>query len=187
MPHRRRCALIGAGRGGIDLSAAPKGTPVAPSGDAVVVIGPKTPCKTADPLLLLDIDGVLSLFGFTSDERPPGSWIQVDGSPHFISADAPAHLLALGDFFEIVWCSGWEERANEHLPALLGLPGPLPYLSFDQNPGRERATGSSPQSTPTQGKGRWHGSTTRSTRRAFPGPKSVARRRCWSAPTRRSG
>ena len=96
-------------------------------------------CKTAVPLLLMDIDGVLSLFGFASSERPPGSWIQVDGSPHFISADARSHLLALGDLFEIVWCSGWEERANEHLPALLGLPGALPYLSFDRNPGRDRA------------------------------------------------
>jgi hypothetical protein len=132
-------SLIGAGRGGIDPSAAPKGTPDAASGDAVLVIGSQIPCKTAVPLLLMDIDGVLSLFGFRSDERPPGTWIQVDGSPHFISADAAAHLLALGDLFEIVWCSGWEERANEHLPALLGLPSALPYLSFDRNPGRDRA------------------------------------------------
>jgi hypothetical protein len=93
--------------------------------------------KSAVPLLLMDIDGVLSLFGFTSDERPRGSWIQVDGTPHLISADAAAHLLALRDFFEIVWCSGWEERANEHLPALLGLPAELPHLSFDLNPARD--------------------------------------------------
>ena len=37
----------------------------------------------------------------------------------------------------LVWCTGWEERANEHLPAALGLPGPLPYLSFDRSPGHD--------------------------------------------------
>lgn len=30
-----------------------------------------------------------------------------------------------------VWCTGWEERANDHLPTALGL-GPWPYLSFDR-------------------------------------------------------
>lgn len=96
-------------------------------------------CNTRVPLLLVDIDGVLSLFGFSSDERPRGTWIQADGTPHFISSSAGAHLLALGDFFELAWCSGWEERANDHLPAALGLPGPLPFLSFDENPARGRA------------------------------------------------
>ena len=32
-------------------------------------------------------------------------------------AHAAAHLLALRDEFELVWCTGWEETANEHLPA----------------------------------------------------------------------
>ncbi len=59
--------------------------------------------------------------------------------PHLLSAGVGAHLLQLSDFFELAWCSGWEERANEHLPAVLGLPGPLPFLSFDRNPGRGRA------------------------------------------------
>jgi hypothetical protein len=103
------------------------------------VSGVKNPCNTEVPVLLLDIDGVISLFGFTSDERPTGAWIQADGTPHFISGTAGAHLLALADFFSLAWCSGWEERANDHLPAALGLPGPLPYLSFDRNPGSTRA------------------------------------------------
>ena len=33
----------------------------------------------------------------------------------------------LGDDFELVWCSGWEEKANDHLPHLMGLPT-LPHL-----------------------------------------------------------
>ena len=35
--------------------------------------------------------------------------------------------------FELVWCTGWEEKANEYLVPALGLPGPLPYLSFDRH------------------------------------------------------
>lgn len=41
------------------------------------------------------------------------------------------HLLALMSDFEPVWCTGWEERANENLPGLLGL-GPWPVLRFDK-------------------------------------------------------
>jgi hypothetical protein len=82
------------------------------------------------PLLLVDIDGVVSLFGFSPHAQPAGSFHWIDGIPHFLSATAAAHLLALGEFFELVWCSGWEERANEYLPALLGLPAELPFLRF---------------------------------------------------------
>ncbi len=82
------------------------------------------------PLLLVDIDGVVSLFGFSPHAPPAGSFHSIDGIPHFLSATAAAHLLALGEIFELVWCSGWEERANEHLPSLLGLPAELPFLRF---------------------------------------------------------
>mgnify|MGYP007067075251 CR=1 FL=1 len=91
---------------------------------------------SSKPLLLVDVDGVISLFGFPSDERPAGSWTLVDGLPHLLSTAATAHLLFLAEDFELVWCTGWEEKANEILPGALGLPGPLPYLSFDRNPGR---------------------------------------------------
>lgn len=86
------------------------------------------------PLLLLDIDGVFSLFGFALDASPPGRWHSVEGVTHFLSATSPEHLQRLGDAFECVWCSGWEERANEHLPAALGVPV-LPYLRFDRDVG----------------------------------------------------
>ena len=36
----------------------------------------------------------------------------------------------LADSYELVWASGWEERANDHLPGILGVPE-LPYLGFD--------------------------------------------------------
>jgi hypothetical protein len=86
------------------------------------------------PLLLVDVDGVISLFGFAPDERPEGDFVLVDGIGHLLSAEAGPHLLDLARMFELVWCTGWEERANEYLPAALGLPGPLPYLSFEHKP-----------------------------------------------------
>ncbi len=97
---------------------------------------PQNPCK---PLLLVDVDGVISLFGFASSTRPSGTWLIVDGAPHLISSTAAEHLHALGHDFDLVWCTGWEEKANEYLPGMLGLPGELPFLSFDASPGRAHA------------------------------------------------
>jgi hypothetical protein len=88
---------------------------------------------------MVDIDGVVSLFGFRAHERPDGAFRSIDGIVHFISAEAGRHLLALAEEFDLVWCSGWEEKANEYLPHLLDLPGPLPFLAFARSPGRTRA------------------------------------------------
>jgi hypothetical protein len=89
------------------------------------------------PLLMVDIDGVISLFGVHRSEagqheRPDGSFHSIEGIPHFLSSTATAHLLALSVVFEPIWCSGWEEKANEHLPHLLGLPATLPFLRFSR-------------------------------------------------------
>ena len=86
---------------------------------------------TSKPLLFCDIDGVISLWGFGEDNRPPGAYASIDGIPHFLSTRAAGHLLDLASHFELVWCSGWEEKADEHLPALLGVPGGCPHLSFE--------------------------------------------------------
>jgi hypothetical protein len=40
-------------------------------------------------------------------------------------------LERLASSYEIVWATGWEDRANERLPDILGLPGQLPFLTFD--------------------------------------------------------
>ncbi len=90
----------------------------------------------ARPLLLVDVDGVISLFGFPAHRQPAGSWLMVDGISHLLSAEAGGHLRALGSRFELVWCTGWEEKANEYLPLELELPGPLPHVAFD--PGATR-------------------------------------------------
>jgi hypothetical protein len=99
----------------------------------------KMPQMLDKPLLFVDIDGVVSLWGFDSDSRPAGSFHNVDGIIHFLSSDAGIHLLALAAEFDLVWCSGWEEKADEHLPHALDLPRGLPFLSFARNPGRGHA------------------------------------------------
>jgi hypothetical protein len=87
------------------------------------------------PLLFVDIDGVISLFGFPAAERPAGTWLNVDGVPHLISAAASGHLLSLRRAFDLVWCSGWEDKADEHLVHALALPDRLPFLTFSATPG----------------------------------------------------
>ena len=84
---------------------------------------------TSKPLLAVDIDGVISLFGF--EERPAHTQLQlVDGVPHCISLPVGDRLLRLSEHFELVWASGWEDKANFYLPQILGLPE-IPHVSFD--------------------------------------------------------
>lgn len=90
---------------------------------------------------MVDIDGVISLFGagWRASEPGEGAFHSIEGIPHFLSSTAASHLLDLGRDFELVWASGWEERADEHLPHLLGLPRGLPFLRFDRAVGRGNA------------------------------------------------
>src|SRR5919106_376418 len=90
--------------------------------------------KDRRPLLLVDVDGVVSLFGFDPAAPPPVFPIAVDGIPHWLSVGAGPRLERLSRTFECVWCTGWEERAEEHLPRLLGLPGGWRHLTFDAAP-----------------------------------------------------
>jgi hypothetical protein len=82
------------------------------------------------PLLFVDIDGVISVFGFPAGGPPAGTWLSVDGVPHLISAAAAGHLLVLAPLFDLVWCSGWEDKADEHLVRVLALPVRPPFLTF---------------------------------------------------------
>jgi hypothetical protein len=108
---------------------------------------------TSKPLLMVDIDGVISLFGAAGNAATwpapanrareaaaaAGSFHSIDGIPHFLSSTAAAHLLGLAEDFHLVWASGWEERAEEYLPHLLGLPAGLPFLRFERSPGSSNA------------------------------------------------
>jgi hypothetical protein len=109
-------------------------------------MGAKEPMRQK-PLLLVDIDGVISLFGFADRARtwaghtgtPEGSFHTIDGMPHFLSRAAAEHLLDLAAAFDLVWASGWEEKADEHLPRLLDLPVGLPFLRFECGQGAGRS------------------------------------------------
>ena len=62
----------------------------------------------------------------------PGPLHWIDGIAHFIPEDVGGRVVRLAESFELVWATGWEERANEHLPFMLGLPfRDLPFLDFD--------------------------------------------------------
>jgi hypothetical protein len=84
------------------------------------------------PLLLIDVDGVLSLYGGGRADPDTLVGTLVDGIPHLLSRSAAATLLALAPTFECVWCTGWEDRADLHLPHLLGLPRGWPHIHFPE-------------------------------------------------------
>jgi hypothetical protein len=94
------------------------------------------------PLLFLDVDGVISLFGFREGyglapgdapfaDCPPGRLHSINGVMHYIAGACGAYLRKLAGHYELVWATGWEETANDYLPHLLELPGELPFLTFD--------------------------------------------------------
>lgn len=83
------------------------------------------------PILAVDVDGVISLFGAeTPPDRSLTQFQMVDGVPHMISLPAGDRLRRLSEYFELVWATGWEDKANFYLPSLLGIPE-LPHVTFD--------------------------------------------------------
>ena len=83
------------------------------------------------PILAIDVDGVISIFGY--DEPPAkgeASFELIDGMAHCISLPAGERLLRLAEHYDMVWATGWEDRANDYLPNILGVPE-LPHLTFN--------------------------------------------------------
>lgn len=105
------------------------------------------------PLLLIDVDGVLCPFG-----KHYGGFDGYNIMPHdevarlrneelydgytfddryyvYISPDNKRRLKQLAQKFELVWCTGWQEKANEVIGPLHDLPE-LPVvqlLSFSRH------------------------------------------------------
>jgi len=87
------------------------------------------------PVLAVDVDGVISLFGFEGQPpREAGRFHLIDGMPHVISAKAGSCMRRLVEqgHYELVWATGWEDKANDYLPNLLGIPE-LPVLHFGRD------------------------------------------------------
>lgn len=84
----------------------------------------------ARPILFVDVDGVISLFGFDGQLEPPGRFHSIDGILHCIGHSSAERLARVADSFELVWATGWEDKANEYLPHLLGIET-LPSLTFE--------------------------------------------------------
>jgi hypothetical protein len=83
------------------------------------------------PILAVDVDGVISLFGADNPPDRASTKLElVDGVPHLISLPCGDRLQRLSEHFELVWATGWEDKANFYLPSLLGLPE-LPHVTFD--------------------------------------------------------
>ncbi len=82
------------------------------------------------PVCAVDVDGVISLFGFEGPpENAPCKFQLIDGMAHCVALETGERLQRLMPYFELVWATGWEDRANEYLLLMLGLP-PLPVLRF---------------------------------------------------------
>lgn len=97
------------------------------------------------PLLFLDVDGVISLFGFDAGRPPPGRYLLIDGQPHFLSDAASGLIAELAPNYELVWCTGWEDRADMYLPTELGLPRGLAHLRFDGDSWATEVSGDGPR------------------------------------------
>lgn len=86
------------------------------------------------PLLFIDVDGVLSVYGFDGATRDPRDLYLVDGIPHHIPAAMGPRVNALLPHFESLWATGWGDRANDHLVHMLGLPSELEVVEFATRP-----------------------------------------------------
>ncbi|MHB8691977.1 MAG: hypothetical protein ACYDHH_12095 [Solirubrobacteraceae bacterium] len=57
------------------------------------------------PLPLVDVDGVISLFGLHPIDPPLEEFRSIDGVVHFLSGSAGRLLQELAAWFELVWCT----------------------------------------------------------------------------------
>lgn len=81
------------------------------------------------PLLLLDVDGVLSPAG---QSLPPG-YVRHATSRYDVAV-SPKHAVWLAELLELfdpVWATTWEEQAQPIFGQLLNLP-PMPHITFDR-------------------------------------------------------
>ncbi len=79
------------------------------------------------PLLFLDVDGVLHLWG---DGAEPMTHVPLGNHTLRHATALPQRLARLSAAFTLVWATTWGDDANDVLSPLFGLD-PLPVVSFD--------------------------------------------------------
>jgi hypothetical protein len=86
----------------------------------------------AKPLLLLDVDGVLAPFGGDYEDTHRRVEVHSRFGVHdvYLRHDLPEILQRLMQSFKLMWGTGWEHSANDHLLEHLGLEDPLDVLEF---------------------------------------------------------
>lgn len=82
------------------------------------------------PYLLLDVDGVLCPFGF-QEERPEGYDLVFFGAMAvWVAHDNTERLKTLRNYFDLVWCTSWEDDANDTIGPYHEMLAPLPVVEF---------------------------------------------------------
>lgn len=95
--------------------------------------------ETRKPLLALDVDGPIVIFGEHEADEVMELW--AGEVPSTISRDLPKRLSVLIKAFRIVWYTSWEKSASFVLASLVGLPEGPPWVPLDAerpNPGDSR-------------------------------------------------
>jgi len=91
------------------------------------------------PLLLVDVDGVLNVFGFGIEGYPSGA---INPAPEFEKVFAAqgytisfplgltGRMAKLNEAFECVWATIWEDQANKLIAPELGVGYEWPVIKF---------------------------------------------------------
>jgi hypothetical protein len=92
----------------------------------------------AQPLLLVDVDGVLNPLAAT---QPSASYQrhQLLGYELWLTREHGTWLDELATVFELTWATAWEHDANRLIAPAIGLADPLPVIEFHE--GRMAAEG----------------------------------------------
>jgi hypothetical protein len=85
------------------------------------------------PLLLIDVDGVVCPYAHELEDCASLEIEQalVGYSSVWLSRHVARQLKGLGELFQLIWCTAWEEHAAEYLGPYLALPA-MPVIHFDE-------------------------------------------------------
>lgn len=96
------------------------------------------------PLLLIDVDGPLNPYaakpqrrpeGYTTHRMRPQGWTGDRPLRVWLNPGHGGELLALAEWYELVWATTWKGEANAWIGPQLGLPE-LTYIDWPQMHGK---------------------------------------------------